>query len=162
MSPTPPPDTEVSLDTLAEKLDYLSGLFERRLLSDKERARAYTDLQARLERAEAVADGMHVVPLARELFVVVDRLDAHIRNEAGLAASVRDELLEALRRHGIDEVVVTSEFDAQVLEVVETVPCPAGGEPGAVVGIVRRGFVSGRRVIRPAGVRVAIDDLDER
>ncbi len=157
----PQPVSSVSLEELAQKVDYLGGLFQRRLLNDKERLRAFDDLQTRLNAAEDAAAGLAQVPLARELFLVVDRLDRYDGLDREFADSIRDELLESLRRHHIDELVVeVGQFDPATAEVGE-LDDSTDLEPGVVVGLVRRGFRSGSHVIRPARVRVAAEPADD-
>ncbi|NJP69154.1 nucleotide exchange factor GrpE [Streptomyces spiramenti] len=73
---------------------------------------------------------------------------------AELARSVRDELLDALAAHGVREIRTTGPFDPARQEAV-SVDRDGNAEPGAVTGVVRRGFAHGDWVFRPARVRVA-------
>ncbi|MCP3877298.1 MAG: nucleotide exchange factor GrpE [Sulfitobacter sp.] len=158
----PQPVSPVSLEELAQKVDYLGSLFQRRLLNDKERLRAFEDLQTRLGSAEDAAAGLAQVPLARELFLVIDRLDRYEGSDREFVDSVRDEILESLRRHHIDELVVeVGQFDPATTEVGELDPS-SELEPGSVVGLVRRGYRSGSHIVRAASVRVAAEPTDDQ
>jgi molecular chaperone GrpE len=132
-------------------LDELADLFRRRLLDDKDKKRAFDSLYERLERAERAAEGDSILPVARQLFLVVDRLDAY-DGEDPLLPSVRDEVLEILRRSGLETIATQDRFDPGRHEVVEVAP---GGEAeGTILRQVRRGYHIGDRVVRPAHVVV--------
>lgn len=112
---------------------------ERRELSEAAAADLILDLLPiidDLERALAAASGQDS-PLVR-----------------GIELTHR-QLLEQLRRRGVEPVdVVGQPFDPQVHEAVGSVP--ADGRPdGEIVSEFRRGYRSGKRLLRAAMVQVA-------
>jgi len=65
---------------------------------------------------------------------------------------VRDQLIEALRQHGIERYGKIGEmFDAKVHEAVQDVD-DVPGEPNSVVRILRYGYRTKAQVLRPAQV----------
>lgn len=140
-----------AIDSVVSRLDELADLFRRRLLDDKDKRRAFDSLYERLERAERAAEGEAVMPVVRQLLLVVDRLDAY-QGEEPLVASVRDEILEVLRRSGIEPIGSMAQFDPSLHEVVEVADME--GTEGSIVRQVRRGFLFGDRVLRPSQVVV--------
>lgn len=66
---------------------------------------------------------------------------------------VRRRLLDTLAAEGVTPIVAEGQpFDPRLHVAVEVV---AGGPPGSVVQELRRGFVAGERILRPAEVAVA-------
>ncbi|WP_130799712.1 nucleotide exchange factor GrpE [Streptomyces otsuchiensis] len=142
---------------LLDRLDVLTGLFERRILDDREKRR----------QVEELRDGpfrQHLHPLVHRLALLIDRLDqeadgaqpdedAPVAPERALARSVRDELLEALAAHGVREIAGEGPFDPVCQEAAEVVR-DSSAEPGTVDRVVRRGFAHGDWVFRPARVAV--------
>lgn len=140
------------------QLEELADLFRRRLLDDRDKRRAFNALYERLEAAEEAARGEQIVPLARELILLIDRIDQQDDGASTLPASVRDELIEALRRHQIVELEVQGLYDPVHHEIVGVVPTVEGERDGAVRDVIKRGFALPHRVLRPAQVIVARDD----
>jgi molecular chaperone GrpE len=116
------------------------------------------------DRDEAVTSG--VAKVLTDLLPVVDDLD----RAAGLAADpdvegpqlqrgldlVRRNLAEALRRHGVEEVVALGHpFDPHVHEALMSRPAEDGEQVGSVVEVFSSGFTLNGRVVRPARVVVA-------
>jgi len=65
---------------------------------------------------------------------------------------VRDQLIEALRQHGIERYGKVGEmFDAKIHEAVQGVD-DVPGEPNSVVRILRYGYRTKAQVLRPAQV----------
>lgn len=135
---------------LAARLDDLTDLFTRRLLDDKDKKRAFDSLYERLERAERAVEGELVLPILRQLLLVVDRLDGYEGDEP-LVGSVQEELLEVLRRSGVEPLAEADRFDPARHEIVEVAP---HADDGTVVRQVRRGWAMGGRLLRPARVVV--------
>jgi molecular chaperone GrpE len=142
--------SDEAIAALAVRLDELTDLFRRRLLDDKDKKRAFDSLYERLERAERAAEGELVLPLLRQLLLVVDRLDGYQGDEP-LVSSVHEELLEILRRSGVEPLADAERVDPACHEVVEVTP---HADEGAIVGQVRRGWAMGGRLLRPAQVVV--------
>lgn len=142
--------SEDSVAALSTRLDELTDLFRRRLLDDKEKKRAFDALYDRLERAERELEAEAILPLVRDLLLLVDRLDAHDDGDP-FVVSIAAELLESLRRSGVEPIAMLDRFDPGRHEVVEVIH---DAEDGAVVRQVRRGWMIGDRLLRPAHVVV--------
>ncbi|MFD2081067.1 molecular chaperone GrpE [Actinopolymorpha cephalotaxi] len=152
---------------LAKEVAALRDLFQRRLLEDQARQRMYDELYRQLEFARQGLVEEFVAPLAREILLVVDRIDAltgqvardgnanDAADDAGNLGSVRAELLEILHRRGLREVDATGqEFDPRVHEAVARVPVEPGDQVGRVVEVRRPGYALADRLLRPAQVGV--------
>lgn len=135
---------------------------ERRVLEDQQRQRMYDELYRQLEFARKGLADEYLTPIARELLLVIDRLDAlgavdPEKSGATAAgqelASVRAELAEVLARRGVREVDATGEaFDPRVHEAVGRRVDP--DRAGQVVEVRRPGYALGGHLIRPAQVVV--------
>lgn len=152
---------------LAQEVAALRDLFQRRLLEDQARQRMYDELYRQLEFARQGLVDQFVAPLAREILLVVDRIDAltgqgpggetggDSGDDAGNLGSVREELLEILHRRGLREVDARGqEFDPRVHEAVARVPVEPGDQVGRVVEVRRPGYALADRLLRPAQVAV--------
>jgi hypothetical protein len=80
-------------DPLGKKLDYLTDLFRRRLVQDTESAKTFDALYQELTAARSAIEGMLVMPLARRMFLLIDRLD---QEGSEFGRTVADELADAL------------------------------------------------------------------
>jgi molecular chaperone GrpE (heat shock protein) len=139
-------------DPLGKKLDYLTDLFRRRLVQDTESAKTFDALYQELTAARSAIEGMLVMPLARRMFLLIDRLD---QEGSEFGRTVADELAEMLYFQGFTPVVVDSaEFDP-VTQEAAAIPMAAGNREGQVINHVRRGWRYDGRLIRPALVEVA-------
>lgn len=177
--PVEPPDGEPveqhragspEVAELAQEVAGLRDLFQRRLLEDQARQRMYDELYRQLEFARQGLVEEFVAPLAREILLVVDRIDALAgpsagqsgrgetggdADDAGNLGSVRAELLEILHRRGLREVDASGqEFDPRVHEAVARVPVEPGDQVGRVVEVRRPGYALADRLLRPAQVGV--------
>jgi len=101
--------------------------------------------------------------LLEKVLEVMDNLDRAMRYEDSLDREslqqglrmVQWQLDELLRTEGLTPVVVVGEqFDPRVHEAVETVPSPEHPE-GTVVEEVRKGYLLGGELMRPARVKVS-------
>lgn len=156
------------LRVLAEEVAQLRDLFHRRLLEDKARQRLYDELYRQLEFAQRGLAEQYVAPLARELLLVLDRIDqlaGHGSPETRDALdSVRVELQEVLGRRGVRPVAAVGEaFDPRVHEAVTRTPVSDPAEHGRVVAQRRAGYLLEDRLLRPAQVSVGHhgDDGDD-
>ena len=147
---------EVSLASVAESIEGLTDLFRRRLLDDREKARAFDLLYEELRTARGLIEGEVVLPLARRLFAVIDRIE-HADDD--LVASVRDELVGSLGNCGIFDVqpAVGDAFDPSTQEVIGDVDASS---VAIVMGVQRRGWTRNGQLIRTALVRLGVPDSD--
>lgn len=137
------------------RLDELRDLFQRRLLDDRGKREAIEALREELRQAKDGPFREFVEPLVHSLALVVDRLDRYEGVDPAFVASVRDELLDVLARHGITQVEVDV-FDPERHEAVASAVVD-GTPAGRVVERRRRGFAHGPRVFRPAQVVVSAE-----
>ncbi|SDS83383.1 nucleotide exchange factor GrpE [Actinopolymorpha singaporensis] len=166
---------------LAQEVAALRDLFQRRLLEDQARQRMYDELYRQLEFARQGLVDQFVAPLAREILLVVDRIDAltgqrggggagpqsgeksGADDDAGNLGSVREELLEILHRRGLREVDAWGQdFDPRVHEAVARVPVEAADQVGRVVEVRRPGYALADRLLRPAQVGVGYRPAGQR
>lgn len=140
-------------DEVARRLDELTDLFTRRLLDDRAKRETIDALREELEHSRAGLAAEYLLPLVRGLALVVDRLDRYDGPDGGFVTSVRDELLDLLATHGVDEIPATGGFDASRHEAVGT-RTDDDTPPGEVLELRRRGYLHGTTVLRPAQVVV--------
>ena len=112
----------------------------------------YQNLEKRADsqRRDSIKQG--VKEFVRELLVVLDSLykaDKHL-NDQGLKLAI-NEFEEILKKHGIIEIdTLNKTFDPVVMECIEV----ANGEEGKVVEELRKGYLFGEVLLRPAQVKV--------
>jgi molecular chaperone GrpE len=123
--------------------------------------------QAARQREEAVATTRRA--LLEVILGVVDTLERAIEHadqssaaDGGAAAAIADgirlahrQLLDVLAKMGVRPMeTVGKPFDPRVHEAAEAVRTKTA-PPGTIIGEVRRGYLLGDEVLRPARVRVA-------
>lgn len=148
-SPEVPTNSE-----LADQLDYIKSLIERRLIDDKVRSKAFDELYAQLEFARRGLTEQVVLPLVREVLLVCDRLE-RAASEHEVLPSVLDELLEVFRRRGLAEVGYESGFDPARHEIVTVEETNHPEEHRVIRAVHTRGYMLGDTLVRPARVAVA-------
>jgi molecular chaperone GrpE len=131
----------------------------------------FENFRKRMARDVAAAEGRGAGRLARELLPALDNLDRALaaldesangggedgagRHLADGVRLVRDDLLAALGRAGIEPFSPQGErFDPTEHEAVAQQPVQ-GAEPGTVVEVYQQGFRQDGAVLRPARVVVA-------
>lgn len=162
-SDTPASDTDATPSAPADRLDYIADtvaqlydLFRRRLLDDRQKARAFDELYVQLEQSRRIEEGVVLLGFAQEIALVLDRIERYEGTDGEFAASVHDELLGILRHHGIERVQVDDGFDARLHEAVDTIQVDGLSAPVSTVASVRRhGYHYFGRLIRPAQVVVS-------
>ncbi|ONI71030.1 nucleotide exchange factor GrpE [Actinosynnema sp. ALI-1.44] len=142
---------------IKRSLDELADLFRRRLLDDRDKRQVITDYAERLQRAEVGAFRQYLQPIAHALALVVDRLDQYDGADPEFAGSVRDELLDILHRHGVRLIPGDGQFNPLHHEAVGTHHDPQRPDR-SVVSLLRRGYLHGEWVFRPAQVVVNVLD----
>jgi molecular chaperone GrpE len=139
---------------LAEALDLLR---RREADADEFRARLRREMERR-SRGE-------VEKFLRDFLEILDGIDrgiAALSTRPGSPAAreglekIRDLFLSALARHGVEPMqLVDTPFDPRRAEAVAMTPAPEGTADGRIVEEIRRGYLIGEEVLRPAQVRVA-------
>lgn len=152
-----------SADVL-ERLDRLADLFRRRLLEDRDKRRLIDELHERVRAAEAGPFRQYLRPLVLALALLVDRMDRYEGADPEFVASVRDELLDSLARHGIALVDTGGPVDPTRHEVVAVEGEVRIEEAGCAVvaRAVRRGYQHDGWVFRPAQVVAAAPGPETR
>jgi molecular chaperone GrpE (heat shock protein) len=149
------------LARIEERLAELVDLFRRRLLDDRDKRRL---IDAATDRAQAAESGpfrQYLHPLVVGLAMVIDRLDAYQGADPDFAASVRDELLDALARQGVVPVATDGPIDPSRHDVL-AVTGPLGTSRDMVVAQVEgRGYRHADWVFRPARVTATARADDE-
>jgi molecular chaperone GrpE (heat shock protein) len=140
-------------DEIVRRLDELADLFTRRLSDDRARRAAVEELTEQLRRAELGPFRQILHPFVQGVALVIDRLDRYRGPDPDFVASIREELLDVLVRHGVTEVAVEDGFDPAQHEAVELRHEPKE-PPGAVLEVRRSGYAHGGWVFRPAHVIV--------
>ncbi|OGG57356.1 nucleotide exchange factor GrpE [Candidatus Kaiserbacteria bacterium RIFCSPHIGHO2_01_FULL_55_17] len=136
-----------------ERQEYLDGW--QRCKADSVNAKKEVE-----QRASRTAELLRE-ELIHDIIPALDSFDMAAGSEAwaeigdgwksGMEA-VRDQLINALRQHGIERYgKVGDMFDPALHEAIEERDDMAG-EPGTVVRIIRYGYRAGGRVLRPAQI----------
>src|SRR3989344_493595 len=136
-----------------ERQEYLDGW--QRCKADAVNARK--ELEARAARsAETLREALvHDIIPALDIFDMAAGSEAWAEVGDGWKSgmeAVRDQLLNGLRQHGIERYgKIGDAFDPVLYEAVEERDDIAG-EPGTVARIIRYGYRTGGRVLRPAQI----------
>ncbi|MGC9444651.1 MAG: nucleotide exchange factor GrpE [Candidatus Methanospirareceae archaeon] len=104
---------------------------------------------------------LDLLPIHESLEVAVDHAKAN-GNSAGLMKGVEltlKQLRELMKREGLDEIQAEGlQFDPFRHEVVARVPAGDGEEENSVREVLRKGYVFRGKVIRPALVKIAVNE----
>lgn len=147
------PSDEIQ-ERILEEVAQLRDLFQRRLVTDKAKERLIDEVSAQVAFAQRGLEHAVLSPLYREILLVVDRIQTLGREDETLS-SVSVELLDILERRDVRRLPDSSKFDPAYHEVSSTVEASVDAEQGAIVCVVRDGYLLGPSVLRPARVVVA-------
>jgi len=120
------------------------------------RRRLQSDIDSAVQRAKG--------PLLTDLLLVLDYLDMALASTCStqegknLLAGVdmtKQQLVRALEREGLKAISETGAFDAAVHQAVERVETDQRA-PNEIVSTLRRGYMLGAAVLRPAQVAVSV------
>lgn len=104
---------------------------------------------------------LDLLPIQESLAVAVDHTKAN-GNSNGLVKGVEltlKQLTELMHREGLEEITAAGEhFDPFRHEVVATAPAGDGEEESSVLEVLRKGYVLRGKVIRPALVKIAVNE----
>jgi molecular chaperone GrpE len=123
----------------------------------------FDNYRKRVERERREHADQSVVDLLTQLLQVVDDFDLALQVEAGEEAAayrkgvelIHAKLQDVLRRQGVRSIEALGEdFDPNVHQAVVHESSPEHRE-GEVIGELRRGYMLGERLLRPAMVKVA-------
>ncbi|MEP6813696.1 MAG: nucleotide exchange factor GrpE [Actinomycetota bacterium] len=155
----PSADLESRLaDAEAKRDEYLADLQRLAADFDNYRKRVLRDQQQLVARAHE--------RLVKELLPVLDDLEralgaAEVHDEATVVEGVRlvqRALADQLAREGLEEIAADGAFDPHIHEALLSQP-GKGAEPGTVLQVVQKGYRLGDRVLRPARVVIAADEV---
>ena len=171
--PTQLPDSE---NPHAAEFAVLEALrAENESLKDQ-RLRALAEaenIRRRAEKEKADASQYAVTKFARDMVGIADNfaralaaVPAPVREAAdpqlkavldGVEATDR-QLMQTLERYGVKAVDVSGKFDPNLHQAIAEVP-GGGRAPGSIVDVVQSGFMIGDRLLRPAMVTVAKNEV---
>jgi molecular chaperone GrpE len=123
----------------------------------------FDNYRKRIERERREQADQAVIDLLQELLLVVDDFDRALTVEAGEGAAryrkgvelIHAKLNDLLTRNGVRPLdVLGADFDPNVHQAVIHEVSPEHRE-GEVIGELRRGYMRGDRLLRPAMVKVA-------
>lgn len=140
-------------ETQAKRDEYLDGWQRCKADSINNRKEVLVEADRRAERTK--------MALVEDIIPALDSFDMAAGSEAWAEVSdgwrtgmesVRNQLLEALSRHGVERFgKVGEQFDPRMHEAVQEVDDVAG-EQHSIIKILRFGYRTGDRVLRPAQV----------
>ena len=171
--PTQLPDSE---NPHAAEFAVLEALrAENESLKDQ-RLRALAEaenIRRRAEKEKADASQYAVTKFARDMVGIADNfaralaaVPAPVREAAdpqlkavldGVEATDR-QLMQTLERYGVKAVDVSGKFDPNLHQAIAEVP-GRGKAAGSIVDVVQSGFMIGDRLLRPAMVTVAKNEM---
>ena len=125
----------------------------------------YQNYKRRSQQETVTAREQQLISVARELATVMDHFDRALEVDSETTAAedvlkgvmmVRDELMRALQRLGIQriDVRVGDEFDPNLHEAMFRQPCE-GVESNHITAQLHPGYKVNNKTVRPAGVSVA-------
>jgi molecular chaperone GrpE len=123
----------------------------------------FDNYRRRVERERREQADQAVTDLLEDLLLVVDDFDRALTVEAGEDAAayrkgielIHSKLQDLLRRRGVKPIeAIGKDFDPNVHQAVSHESSPQHRE-GEVIGEMRRGYMIGDRLLRPAMVKVA-------
>jgi molecular chaperone GrpE len=131
------------------------------------------NIRRRAEKERADASQYAVTKFARDMVGIADNfaralaaVPAPIRDAAdpqlkavldGVEATDR-QLMQTLERYGVKAVDVSGKFDPNLHQAIAEVPAQ-GKAAGSIVDVVQSGFMIGDRLLRPAMVTVAKNEV---
>ena len=127
------------------------------------KAAEFENYRKRVERERREQADQTVMDLLSELLLVVDDFDRALIVEAGDEAAayrkgvelIHAKLNDLLRKHGVTPMdALGADFDPNIHQAVMQEISPDHRE-GEVIGELRRGYMIGDRLLRPAMVKVA-------
>ena len=162
---TDPPQTDEVQNAAVESPETTAIKQERDDLYDRllRKTAEFDNYRKRLERERREQADQAVVDLLKDLLLVVDDFDLALGVEAGQGAKsyrkgvelIHAKLQDLLRKQGVRGFeALGADFDPNVHQAVAHEVSPEHRE-GEVIGELRRGYMLGDRLLRPAMVRVA-------
>ena len=139
-----------------EEVVALKDLFLRRLMDDKVKLAAITQLDEENKALHKKLDEKNLTAFIKELLMVCDRIDCQKEIDS-LTASVEEEIIELLERREIYQMEPPVVFNPRFHNAVGTVPATDSYPDKSVVRVVRNGYMLRDEIFRPADVIVAVE-----
>jgi molecular chaperone GrpE len=123
----------------------------------------FDNYRKRVERERREQADQSIIDLLQQLLLVVDDFDLALNAETGEETSayrkgvelIHAKLYEVLRKYGVRPIeALGADFDPNIHQAVLHETSPESRE-GEVIGELRRGYMLGDRLLRPAMVKVA-------
>jgi molecular chaperone GrpE len=160
-----PPDATDASETAPEAEPLAALQRERDDYYDRllRKTAEFDNYRKRIERERREHSDQAVVDLLQELLSIVDDFDLALNVEAGESAHayqkgielIYGKLQDLLKKYGVRPIQALGEdFDPNRHQAVIHEESPAHRE-GEVIGELRRGYMLGDRLLRPAMVKVA-------
>lgn len=143
-----------------EEVAALKDLFLRRLMDDKVKMAAISELKEQNEQLQKKLDDKNLYGFVKELLMICDRIDCQ-EGIDDLTASVEEEILELLARREIYKMDHTNTFDPRFHNAVGTEPATENCPEKNIISYVRNGYLLRDQVFRPADVIVAVKTTAE-
>jgi molecular chaperone GrpE len=127
------------------------------------KAAEFDNYRKRVERERREQADQAIIDLLREVLLVVDDFDMALRVDAGEAGAayrkgvelIQAKLHDLLRKYGVRPIeAIGADFDPNIHQAVLHEESPEHRD-GEVIGELRRGYMMGDRLLRPALVKVA-------
>ena len=161
----PTPETSggealVSTDPLADMQRERDDYYDRWM----RKAAEFDNYRKRVERERREQSDQAVLDLLQELLLVVDDFDRALTADAGGERGeayrrgielIHAKLHEVLKKHGVRPIeALGADFDPNFHQAVIQESSP-GHREGEVIAELRKGYMIGDRLLRPAMVKVA-------
>jgi molecular chaperone GrpE len=159
LTDTPDVDAPASTDRVSDLERERDDYKDRWLRKTAE----FENYRKRVERERREQADQTVTDLLLELLVIDDDFDRALTVDAGEGGSayrrgvelIHGKLQDLLGKHGVRPIeALGSDFDPNVHQAVIHESSP-GHREGEVIGELRRGYMIGERLLRPAMVKVA-------
>jgi molecular chaperone GrpE len=159
LTDTPDVDAPASTDRISDLERERDDYKDRWLRKTAE----FENYRKRVERERREQADQTVTDLLLELLVIDDDFDRALTVDAGEGGSayrrgvelIHGKLQDLLGKHGVRPIeALGSDFDPNVHQAVIHESSP-GHREGEVIGELRRGYMIGERLLRPAMVKVA-------
>jgi len=159
LTDTPDVDAPASTDRVSDLERERDDYKDRWLRKTAE----FENYRKRVERERREQADQTVTDLLLELLVIDDDFDRALTVDAGEGGAayrrgvelIHGKLQDLLRKHGVRPIeALGSDFDPNVHQAVIHESSP-GHREGEVIGELRRGYMIGERLLRPAMVKVA-------
>lgn len=138
-----------------EEVAALKDLFLRRMMDDKIKMAAITQLKESNDTLQRQLDEKAISSFVKEILLVCDRIDSQ-QDVDDLTLSVEDELLEILARREFYRMDAPSVFDPTIHNAVGIVEETDDHPEKSIVRVVRNGYFFRDKVFRSADVIVAV------